>query len=64
MLATFSCSNYIGESLFQKIVLGALRDAGKSARLLQTMGPGPDHPTNLGHPEGHYLTGLLLNVTT
>ncbi|MGA3208001.1 MAG: class I SAM-dependent rRNA methyltransferase [Syntrophales bacterium] len=64
ILATFSCSNYIGETLFEKIVLGALRDAGKSARLLQTMGPGPDHPTNLGHPEGHYLTGLLLNVTS
>jgi 23S rRNA (cytosine1962-C5)-methyltransferase len=63
ILATFSCSNYIGEALFEKIVLGAMRDAGKSARLLQTMGPGPDHPTNLGHPEGHYLTGLLLNVS-
>jgi len=64
ILATFSCSNYIGEGLFEKIVLGALRDAGKSARLLETLGPGPDHPTNLGHPEGHYLTGLLLAVTT
>jgi 23S rRNA (cytosine1962-C5)-methyltransferase len=63
ILATFSCSNYIGEALFEKIVLGAMRDAGKSARLLQTMGPGPDHPVSLGHSEGHYLTGLLLNVT-
>ena len=63
ILVTFSCSNYIGEALFEKIVLGALRDAGRSARLLQTMGAGPDHPTNLGHPEGHYLTGLLLTVT-
>ncbi|MGO9137059.1 MAG: class I SAM-dependent rRNA methyltransferase [Syntrophales bacterium] len=63
MLATFSCSNYIGDTLFEKIVLGAMRDAGKAARLLQTMGPGPDHPTNLGHPEGRYLTGLLLNVS-
>jgi len=64
LLATFSCSNYIGEELFQKIVLGALRDCGKSAHLLSIMGPGPDHPTNLGHPEGHYLTGLLLYVTS
>ena len=64
ILATFSCSNYIGEALFEKIVLGALRDAGKSARLLETLGPGPDHPTNLGHPEGQYLTGILLSVTT
>ncbi len=63
ILATFSCSNFIGEALFEKIVLGALRDAGRSARLLEILGPGPDHPTNLGHHEGHYLTGLLLTVT-
>jgi 23S rRNA (cytosine1962-C5)-methyltransferase len=63
ILATFSCSNYIDEALFQKIVLGGVRDAGKSSRLLQTMGPGPDHPTNLAHPEGRYLKGLLLSVS-
>lgn len=62
ILATFSCSNYIDEALFQKIVLGGVRDAGKSSRLLQTMGPGPDHPTNLAHPEGRYLKGLLLSI--
>ena len=63
MLATFSCSNYIDDTLFQKIVLGAVRDAGKVARLLHTMGPGPDHPTNLAHPEGRYLKGLLLCIS-
>ncbi len=63
ILATFSCSNYIDEPLFSKIVLGAVRDAGKTARLLQTLGPGPDHPTNLAHPEGRYLKGLLLSIT-
>jgi 23S rRNA (cytosine1962-C5)-methyltransferase len=63
-LATFSCSNYIDEDLFGKIVAGAVRDAGKTARLLQTLGPGPDHPTNLAHPEGRYLKGLLLHIST
>lgn len=63
ILATFSCSNYIEETLFQKIVLGAVRDTGKTAQLLQTMGPGPDHPINLAHPEGRYLKGLLLKVS-
>ncbi|HVO66131.1 MAG TPA: class I SAM-dependent rRNA methyltransferase [Syntrophales bacterium] len=63
ILATFSCSNYIDETLFHKIVLGGLRDAGKSAQLLQTMGPGADHPINLAHPEGRYLKGLLLRVS-
>ncbi|MBM4270690.1 MAG: class I SAM-dependent rRNA methyltransferase [Deltaproteobacteria bacterium] len=62
ILVTFSCSNYIDTDLFQKIVLSAVRDAGKTAQLLQTLGPGPDHPTNLAHPEGRYLKGLLLCV--
>lgn len=63
ILATFSCSNYIDNMLFQKIVIGAVRDAGKTAQLLQIMGPGPDHPTNLAHPEGRYLKGLLLRFS-
>jgi 23S rRNA (cytosine1962-C5)-methyltransferase len=63
-LVTFSCSNYIDEDLFGKIVAGAVRDAGKTARLLQTLGPGPDHPVNLAHQEGRYLKGLLLHIAT
>jgi len=63
ILATFSCSNYIDEDLFGKIVAGAIRDAGKTARLLQRLGPGPDHPTSLAHPEGRYLKGLLLHIS-
>jgi 23S rRNA (cytosine1962-C5)-methyltransferase len=63
ILATFSCSNYIDEELFGKIVAGAVRDAGKMARLLQVLGPGPDHPVNLAHPEGRYLKGLVLHIS-
>jgi len=63
MLATFSCSNPIGQELFEKIVLGAVRDAGKTAQLLRPLGAGPDHPVNLAHPEGRYLKGLLLCLT-
>jgi 23S rRNA (cytosine1962-C5)-methyltransferase len=63
ILATFSCSNYIDKTLFKKIVIGAVHDAGKFAQLLKALGPGPDHPTNLAHPEGSYLKGLLLRVS-
>lgn len=63
LLATFSCSNPIDEELFGKIVLGAVRDAGKMARLLYRTGAGPDHPVNLAHPEGRYLKGLFLSLT-
>ena len=60
LLATFSCSNPVDEELFAKIVLGAVRDAGKTAQVLRVLGAGPDHPVNLAHPEGRYLKGLLL----
>jgi 23S rRNA (cytosine1962-C5)-methyltransferase len=59
-LATFSCSNPIDPELFEKIVLGAVRDAGKTAQLLRVLGAGADHPVNLAHPEGRYLKGLFL----
>jgi 23S rRNA (cytosine1962-C5)-methyltransferase len=59
-LATFSCSNPIDAELFEKIVLGAVRDAGRTAQLLRLLGAGADHPVNLAHDEGRYLKGLLL----
>jgi 23S rRNA (cytosine1962-C5)-methyltransferase len=60
ILATFSCSNFIEEDLFGKIVLGAARDVGADLQLVTKLAVGPDHPVLLGHPEGHYLKGLLL----
>jgi 23S rRNA (cytosine1962-C5)-methyltransferase len=62
VLATFSCSNFIEEDLFCKIVLSASRDAGVDLRVLARLEAGPDHPVALGHPEGRYLKGLLLAV--
>ena len=60
ILATFSCSNFIEENLFSKIVLGAAHDCGADLQLVSRLAAGPDHPVLLGHPEGHYLKGLLL----
>ena len=60
ILATFSCSNFMEEDLFYKIVQGAARDAFASLQLLSRLEAGPDHPLGLGHPEGRYLKGLLL----
>jgi 23S rRNA (cytosine1962-C5)-methyltransferase len=61
-LLTFTCSQHIDAVLFRKIVLGAAVDAGRDVQLVQHLGPGPDHPVALGHPEGEYLHGLLLRV--
>lgn len=62
LLATFSCSNYIEETLFEKIVLGAARDADRTAQRIARLGAGADHPVLLAHPEGLYLKGLLLRM--
>jgi len=60
VLFTFSCSGGIGAELFHKIVAGAGIDAGVDAVILQRLAEGPDHPTTLLFPEGHYLKGLAL----
>ncbi len=62
LLATFSCSNYIEEALFEKIVLGAARDADRTAQTIARLGACSDHPVLLAHPEGLYLKGLLLRM--
>lgn len=62
LMATFSCSQHVDRELFRKIVLGAAVDARRSVQLIQHLGPGPDHPVALGHPEGEYLHGLLLRI--
>jgi 23S rRNA (cytosine1962-C5)-methyltransferase len=62
LLMTFSCSGGVSADLFRKIVFGALVDSGREAQVLQTLGPGPDHPVALTFPEGVYLKGLLLRV--
>lgn len=62
LLATFSCSGHIDIPLFQKIIFGAARDAGRRASILQRLGAGADHPVSIDCPEGEYLKGLLLRV--
>ena len=62
LLFTFSCSGAIGVELFQKIVAGAVFDAGVDAQLLRRLGAGLDHPMQMTHPEGEYLKGLMLRV--
>jgi 23S rRNA (cytosine1962-C5)-methyltransferase len=59
---TFSCSGAIDHRLFKQIVFSAAADSGREAQLLHILGAGPDHPVNIGHPEGDYLKGLVMRV--
>jgi 23S rRNA (cytosine1962-C5)-methyltransferase len=58
----FSCSHHIGSDLFRKIAFGAALDAGREVCVTAELGAPVDHPISLFHPEGRYLTGLLLEV--
>lgn len=62
LLFTASCSSFIDPDLFQKIIFGAAKDAGRPVRILKRTGHAIDHPVNIYHPEGEYLKGLLCQV--
>jgi 23S rRNA (cytosine1962-C5)-methyltransferase len=62
LLLAFSCSHHVGPELFRKVAFAASLDAGRPARVLRTLGASADHPVSLDHPEGAYLTGLLLEA--
>ena len=62
ILFTFSCSQVIDDVLFYNTVAAAAIESGRNIRVLHKLGQGSDHPTNIYHPEGHYLKGLVLFV--
>ena len=62
ILFTFSCSQVIDDVLFYNTVAAAAIETGRTIRVLHKLEQGPDHPTNIYHPEGHYLKGLVLFV--
>ena len=62
VLFTFSCSQVIDDVLFYNTVAAAAIESGRNIRVLHKLNQGPDHPTNIFHPEGHYLKGLVLFV--
>jgi 23S rRNA (cytosine1962-C5)-methyltransferase len=62
LLATFSCSGQVSADLLQKVIFGAVIDAGRDAQILYHLAQSPDHPTLLTFPESAYLKGFLLRV--
>jgi 23S rRNA (cytosine1962-C5)-methyltransferase len=62
VLATFSCSGHVDAQLFQKIVAGAVLDAGRDAQILERLTQPPDHPVGIHFPEAEYLKGLVLRI--
>jgi 23S rRNA (cytosine1962-C5)-methyltransferase len=61
-LLTCSCSFYVDEALFQKVVFQAAVEAGRKVRIAGKHLLAPDHPINICHPESDYLKSLLVYV--
>jgi len=62
VLVTASCSFHIDEASFERTVLGAAADAGRSVQVIERRGAARDHPTLLGVPETRYLKCLILRA--
>ncbi|MBK5285312.1 MAG: class I SAM-dependent rRNA methyltransferase [Bacteroidia bacterium] len=62
ILFTFSCSQHIDKTLFQKIIFAASAISKRNIRVLHQLHQPPDHAFSIYHPEGEYLKGLVLAV--
>jgi len=62
MLATFSCSHHVSESVFAETIADALVDARRSARRLRRFEQALDHPVLPTLPETEYFKGVLLEM--
>ena len=52
----------MGSDVLRKVVFGAALQARVDVRLLRVLAAPPDHPVSVYHPEGQYLSGLLLEL--
>ncbi|HEV2803839.1 MAG TPA: class I SAM-dependent rRNA methyltransferase [Chthoniobacterales bacterium] len=62
ILATFSCSHHVTETVFQQTIADALVDARRSARRLRRFEQALDHPVLPTLPETEYFKGVLLEM--
>ncbi len=62
LLATCSCSHFMTDELFRKMLAEAAADASVSLRQLYVGRQGPDHPILWGVPETEYLKFYVFQV--
>lgn len=61
-LVTCSCSHFMDNELFVKMLLSAARDANVSLKLIEARRQAPDHPTLMNVPETDYLKFYLFQI--
>ena len=61
-LATCSCSHFMTDELFRKMLASAARDASVSLRQIEARTQAPDHPILWNVPETDYLKFYIFQV--
>lgn len=61
-LITCSCSHYMTNTLFEKMLMEAARESGKTVRSVEVKTQAPDHPSLLCAEETQYLKFYVLQV--
>ena len=61
-LTTCSCSHFMTDELFRRMLVSAARDANVSLRLIEARGQAPDHPVLMSVPETQYLKCYIFQV--
>ena len=61
-LATCSCSHFMTDALFRKMLHAAARDAQVELRLVEARAQAPDHPVLWTVPETDYLKFYIFQV--
>ena len=62
LLFTCSCSALVSEQHFGQSLFAAALDAGRTLRVLERRGAGPDHPVSVFCPEAAHLKAWLCTV--
>lgn len=62
LLLTCSCSHFVEEALFQKVLFQAAVEAKREVQIIGKHRLAADHPLNIFHPEGDYLKSFLLSI--
>jgi 23S rRNA (cytosine1962-C5)-methyltransferase len=58
-----SCSHHASVDAFAAEIATGVQRARREARILATVGAGPDHPVHPHLPESAYLKGQLLQLS-
>jgi 23S rRNA (cytosine1962-C5)-methyltransferase len=62
ILVSCSCSHHLEPAMLQRAILGAAKDAGRRAQILERHAHSPDHPIHPAMPETEYLKAFFVRA--